>query len=200
MPTVEELQTQLDETKRALSVAQQDVTRIGKERDSLQEKFVASEAKAETLRTEFATKTKEAETAHKSALKAAEDTSKTSMEELRKSSTQSIIHAEARAQAAMAGMRDPADAARMLDMAGVAMDKDGKITGLSEAMTALKESKGYLFAEPVKTDTQKGTTTQPTPPAPAQRSGEAGFSATTASKDEVSARARELGLSPGLFN
>ena len=76
-----------------------------------------------------------------------------------------IIRAELKAEAIKAGMVD-LDGLKLADLTSVKLDDQGNVTGAAEMLTALKESKPYLFtAAPVHSS-------QPNPPPPAPKPGD----------------------------
>lgn len=58
-----------------------------------------------------------------------------------------LIAAEVKSAGAEMGLIDPDAALMMIDRTRVKVDADGKVTGVKEALEALKGSKGYLFGQ-----------------------------------------------------
>lgn len=80
-----------------------------------------------------------------------------------------LLRSEVTAAAVKAGLRDPADAARMLDLSDIQVDLDKETVDsktLGERLTQLKTSKPYLFA-----DAPASGTTPPKPAAGTQDPG-----------------------------
>ncbi len=73
-----------------------------------------------------------------------------------------VVNAEIRAEAAKLGAVNPTIVANSLDLSNVEVDKNGNITGIAEAVEALKLSDPYLFnnSENNKT-TRVGSPTNP---------------------------------------
>lgn len=61
-----------------------------------------------------------------------------------------LIAAEVKGAGADIGLLDADAAARLLDPDAVAVDAQGAVTGVREALAALKRSKGYLFSQPAR--------------------------------------------------
>ncbi len=55
-----------------------------------------------------------------------------------------LVRAEAIAAAAAAGFNDPTDAVALMDRSEVAVDEDGNVAGVTEAVTALAAAKPHL--------------------------------------------------------
>jgi hypothetical protein len=58
-----------------------------------------------------------------------------------------VLLASVKAEAALAGFRDPADAWNMLDRAAVKLGEDWTVEGLAEALQKLAEAKPYLLKD-----------------------------------------------------
>ncbi len=96
-----------------------------------------------------------------------------------------IIRAELKAEAIKAGMVD-LDGLKLADLSAIKLDDKGEVVGASELMKALKEAKPYLFGQ-----AQSTTQTQTTPP---KKEEPKPFDARTATDEERTAKAKELGL------
>lgn len=127
---------------------------------------------------------KREEDAEAKAAKAAADAD-AKVKESHTSAEQRIIRAELKAEALKAGMVD-LDGLKLADLSGIKIDDKGEVTGATELMAALKESKPYLFKEPSSSTSQ----TQDPPP----KKKPEPFDARTATPEERKAKAREMGL------
>jgi hypothetical protein len=83
-----------------------------------------------------------------------EDVAKSKDEQLTQMQA-AVVNAEIKAQAATLGAVNPAIVAQAINRASVTFNKDGTISGVAEAVEALKESDPYLF---------NNTNGNPTPP------------------------------------
>lgn len=126
---------------------------------------------AEKAQNEANSKVQEAEQRALAAQKAADDR---------------IIRAELKAFAIKAGMVD-LDGLKLADLSSVKLDDKGEVTGAEELMTALKEAKPYLFAEPAKSTTNTDVRVPP-------KKETEKFNAAKATPEELRAKAKELGL------
>lgn len=97
---------------------------------------------------------------------------------------QRVIRAELKAEALKAGMVD-LDGLKLADLSAIKIDDKGEVTGATELMAALKESKPYLFRE-ATSSSSTSTPPKKDPPKP--------FDARTATPEERAAKAREMGL------
>ncbi|KVC81394.1 hypothetical protein WI75_08565 [Burkholderia ubonensis] len=154
---------------------------LRQENASYRTRAIEAERKAQEAE---AKATKAAEEAEARAKKAAEDAD-AKVKESHTSAEQRIIRAELKAEALKAGMVD-LDGLKLADLSGIKIDEKGEVTGATELMAALKESKPYLFKE-VTSTSSTSTPPKKDPPKP--------FDARTATPEERKAKAREMGLS-----
>jgi hypothetical protein len=124
------------------------------------------------------------EAAEARATQAAAD-AETKVKETHTAAEQRIIRAELKAEAIKAGMVD-IDGLKLADLSSIKIDEKGEITGATELMTALKESKPYLFKEATSS-----SSADPVPPKEKPKP----FDARTATPEERKAEARRLGIS-----
>lgn len=94
-----------------------------------------------------------------------------------------VIRAELKASAIKAGMID-LDGLKLADLSNVKLSDDGEVVGADEMLTALKESKPYLFKAATS------TTTTPTPKPSEQQPKKA----TEMDDKEWAAKKKEIGL------
>jgi len=98
---------------------------------------------------------------------------------------QRVIRAELKAEAIKAGMVD-LDGLMLADLTAVKIDENGEVVGAAEMMAALKESKPYLFGTKVASTAS--------PEKPPKKEDPKPFNAKTATPEELTAKARELGI------
>lgn len=128
--------------------------------------------------------TKAAEEAEARAKKASDDAD-AKIKESHTSAEQRIIRAELKAEAIKAGMVD-LDGLKLADLSSIKIDEKGDVQGAAELLTALKESKPYLFKEPSSSTSHTGEPPPKKKPEP--------FDARKATPEERAAKAREMGL------
>lgn len=156
------------------------VQELRQENASYRTRAIEAEKKAQ----EAADAAKKREEEAEARAKKAADDADAKVKETHTSAEQRIIRAELKAEALKAGMVD-LDGLKLADLSSIKIDEKGEVTGATELMAALKESKPYLFKEATSTSS---TSTPPKkdPPKP--------FDARTATPEERKAKARELGL------
>lgn len=147
--TADELKAKLDELK-AYEEAEQ-------------ERKKAEMSEAERLKAEKEEAAKKAEEASEQAKKAQE------------SANQRIINTEIRSIARSLNANDPNDVLALMDKSDVKIDDDGNVTGVEDALKAFKESKPWLFKQPIGADALGGSNPSKNPTA-----------------DEMSAKEKEL--------
>jgi len=108
---------------------------------------------------------------------------------VRTASDRAVIEAEAKAVATSLGAHAPADVVRLLDLSTVTRGEDGTIAGLTEALTAAKEARGYMFGEAPKPGTATGSTQAPAAP---RATNPAAFDARTITPAEYEASKAQL--------
>ncbi|TCG09397.1 hypothetical protein BZM27_06005 [Paraburkholderia steynii] len=153
---------------------------LRQENASYRTRAIEAERKAQEAETKA---TKAAEEAEARAKKASDDAD-AKVRESHTASEQRIIRAELKAEALKAGMVD-LDGLKLADLSSIKIDDKGEVTGATELMAALKESKPYLFKE-----ASSSSSTQTPPPKEKAKP----FDARTATPEERAAKAREMGL------
>lgn len=168
-------------TKGAETFSREYVTELRQENASYRTRAIEAERKAQEAE---ARATKAAEEAEAKAKKASDDADAKS-KDAHSTADQRVIRAELKAEAIKAGMVD-LDGLKLADLSTVKLDENGNVQGASELLTALKESKPYLFKEPSSSTSQ----TQEPPP----KKKPEPFDARKATPEELKAKAREMGL------
>ncbi|WP_024716707.1 phage scaffolding protein [Gluconobacter oxydans] len=154
--TVRELErarADLKNVRAELKAALADADTIRGERDTLRTKFEA-----------YQTETTEKLNASTAALEKAKADGEAALAEVKTAGDRAILAAQAEAIATRLGAHNPADVVKLVDLSEVKRGEDGQFVGLTEALDAAKESRGYLFGEPAKTAAETGTTSTPKPP------------------------------------
>lgn len=188
--TLEEALEQIRLLTAERDAASAQATALTKERDSARSKLAQATTDLQTARTEASTAAEQATTSHAAALAALTTQHEEALAAATSGALRDIVASEAKAIAATMGMRDPADAVRLLDLSAYTRAEDGTITGLTEALGALKESKAYLFGA---ASAPASTSAAPPPASPAS-TGAVAFNAVTATDSERKARAAQLGI------
>lgn len=129
-------------------------------------------------------------------VEAAKTEAQTAVAQSKTQADQAVIRAEAKALATKLGAVSPDDVVRLIDLSEVKMGENGQIEGLDAVMDAAKESRGYLFTQPVEPGTKTGTTKTAPDPKPGKAEP---FDARKATPEEVAAKAQAAGLNPKLF-
>lgn len=147
----------------------------------------------ESLSAKLAQANAEKETSEKLAIEHADNLKKVSEEVAAKlveentKRDQRIIRAELKAEAVKLGVID-LDVLKLADTSKLTLDDDGEVVGGVELIAALKVSKPWAFSEKKST-----ASTEKTP-----KSGDPKpFNAMTATKEELAAKKKELGLTSG---
>lgn len=96
-------------------------------------------------------------------------------EQAQESANKRIIDTEIRAVARSLNANDINDVLTLLDKEGVGIDGEGNVKGVEEAVTALKESKPWMFKKPIGADAVGGSNPTKNP-----------------SLDEISTKEKEL--------
>ena len=190
--TLEEALEQVRLLTAERDAANAQVTAITKERDSVRAKLTQATTDLQTVRAEATTAAEKAASEHEAALAVLSAQHADALATASTSATRELVAAEAKALAATMGMRDPTDAVRLLDLTAFTRAQDGAITGLAEAVGALKESKGYLFGGASAPPSTSGAPPASAPALPPM--GGTTFNAVTATDAECKARASQLGI------
>ena len=192
--TLEEALEQVRLLTAERDAANAQLTAITKERDTVRGKLAQATTDLQVAQSESAANAERVAAEHAAAVAALNEQHTAALTAATTGATRDLVAAEAKALAATLGMRDPSDAVRLLDLSSFSRGEDGSITGLSEAVTGLRESKAYLFGAP-----GAPASTSAAPPAaapPASATGGAAFNAVTATDQERRARAAQLGINP----
>lgn len=126
-----------------------DYDELKAERDRLK---AEEDARQRAAMTEAERLKAEKEEAAKKAEQAAEEAAK-----VKTAANQRIINTEIRAVARALNANDAGDVLSFVDKAQIAIDEDGNVTGVEEAVAALKASKPYLFKAPIGADAAGGS-------------------------------------------
>lgn len=102
-------------------------------------------SEAERLKAEKEEASKKAEEASEAAKKAQE------------SANQRIVNTEIRSIARSLNANDPNDVLTLLDKSVIEIDDEGNVTGVDEAVKALKEAKPWMFKQPIGADASGGS-------------------------------------------
>lgn len=199
MPTVEELEAELNVTRGRLATAEAKIKEVNDEAKGHRLNSDNFRKRAEDLTSQLATERDQIEALKKTHGDEIEKTkidltgrataAETQAKEVEAKARNKVMMADLRVAARENGMVD-LDALKLLDVNQAKLDDDGNVTNATDLMTAMKEAKPYLFGKSPLPGTVTGTTTSTTQPPP--RSTPGAFNALTATAEEYQAQKQQM--------